>query len=118
MQDFIGMFEKVASKRPLYERYLRMYERIARTSPGVNASNAAHWTKRNDKWFELAGKKYQNMPLEDKLKYHAAAGEHLASNTAYEAIMRGYSNNKVMPKKELAIAKDNMTKIHNGTYRP
>lgn len=59
MQDFIGMLEKVASKRPLYERYLRMYERIARTSPGVNASNVQHWTKRNDKWFELAGKKYQ-----------------------------------------------------------
>ena len=115
--DFTGMFEKVASKRSIADRYLRMYERMARTSPGRNASNHAHWTKRVDKWHDLMENKVRHLPYNDYANYINEARSRDYSIKAHKSVMRGYNNNKVMPIKELKEAKEFENKLHKEQMR-
>ena len=115
--DFTGMFEKVASKRSVADRYVRMYERMARTSPGRNASNYTHWAKRVDKWHDLMENKVRNLPYNDYANYINEARSRDHSIKVYKSVMRGYNNNKVMPMKELKEAKEFSKELHKEQMR-
>lgn len=117
MIDYIGMFEKVASKRSLADRYSRMYERMARTDPGINSPNRAHWTKRIDKWHDLMENKVRNLSYSDYFNYINDIRRRDHSIKVHKSVMSGYNNNKVMPMKELEKAKEFENKLYKEQMR-